>query len=131
MLVCLAFFVEKGGGKKKLTEFNKFMQTEIARLKEENPEMPHRERCVIPPPLYLAWCRARRLMIGSMYTGSSRSSRTGTRRRRKLERAARPPLRHIPVGAVTRMCVFFYGVGISLPDSTPPLRRRKTFAFSS
>lgn len=52
MLVCLAFFVEKGGGKKKLTEFNKFMQTEIARLKEENPEMPHRERCVFPPSLF-------------------------------------------------------------------------------
>ncbi|KAJ3477032.1 hypothetical protein NLI96_g10740 [Meripilus lineatus] len=33
-----------GGGRKKLTEFNKFMQTEIARLKEENPDMPHRDR---------------------------------------------------------------------------------------
>ncbi|THH33141.1 hypothetical protein EUX98_g1037 [Antrodiella citrinella] len=35
---------QKGGGKKKLTEFNKFMQTEIARLKEENPDLPHKER---------------------------------------------------------------------------------------
>lgn len=35
------------GGKKKLTEFNKFMQTEIARLKEENPDLPHKERCVV------------------------------------------------------------------------------------
>jgi len=35
---------KKGGGKKKLTEFNKFMQTEIARLKEENPDLPHKER---------------------------------------------------------------------------------------
>ncbi|TCD62502.1 hypothetical protein EIP91_006798 [Steccherinum ochraceum] len=33
-----------GGGKKKLTPFNKFMQTEIARLKEEKPEIPHKER---------------------------------------------------------------------------------------
>ncbi|RDX51189.1 hypothetical protein K466DRAFT_550152 [Polyporus arcularius HHB13444] len=32
------------GGRKKLTEFNKFMQTEVARLKEENPDMPHKER---------------------------------------------------------------------------------------
>ncbi|KAH9932006.1 uncharacterized protein BXZ73DRAFT_101386 [Epithele typhae] len=32
------------GNRKKLTEFNKFMQTEVARLKEENPDMPHRER---------------------------------------------------------------------------------------
>jgi len=34
----------KKGGKKKLTEFNKWMQTEMARLKEEKPDMPHRER---------------------------------------------------------------------------------------
>lgn len=33
------------GGRKKLTEFNKFMQTEVARLKQENPDMPHKDRC--------------------------------------------------------------------------------------
>ncbi|KAH9849267.1 hypothetical protein C2E23DRAFT_840563 [Lenzites betulinus] len=32
------------GGRKKLTDFNKFMQTEVARLKQENPDMPHKER---------------------------------------------------------------------------------------
>ncbi|EIW64146.1 uncharacterized protein TRAVEDRAFT_158097 [Trametes versicolor FP-101664 SS1] len=32
------------GGRKKLTEFNKFMQTEVARLKQENPDMPHKDR---------------------------------------------------------------------------------------
>ncbi|KAH9837351.1 uncharacterized protein C8Q71DRAFT_857656 [Rhodofomes roseus] len=32
------------GGRKKLTEFNKFMQTEVARLKEQDPNMPHKER---------------------------------------------------------------------------------------
>ncbi|KAI0364080.1 hypothetical protein BV20DRAFT_983413 [Pilatotrama ljubarskyi] len=32
------------GGRKKLTDFNKFMQTEVARLKEENPDMPHKDR---------------------------------------------------------------------------------------
>ena len=32
------------GGKKKLTPFNKFMQTEMARLKEEEPNVPHSER---------------------------------------------------------------------------------------
>ncbi|KAI0756293.1 hypothetical protein C8Q80DRAFT_1115857 [Daedaleopsis nitida] len=32
------------GGRKKLTEFNKFMQTEVARLKQENPDLPHKER---------------------------------------------------------------------------------------
>ncbi|CCM03647.1 uncharacterized protein FIBRA_05791 [Fibroporia radiculosa] len=32
------------GGRKKLTDFNKFMQTEVARLKEQDPDMPHRER---------------------------------------------------------------------------------------
>ncbi|KAK7686683.1 hypothetical protein QCA50_010283 [Cerrena zonata] len=36
--------VKRGGGKKKLTEFNKFMQTEMAKLKEEDPAMPHKER---------------------------------------------------------------------------------------
>jgi len=34
----------KKGGKKKLTPFNKFMQTELARLKEEKPDVPHKER---------------------------------------------------------------------------------------
>lgn len=39
---------EKGsaGGRKKLTPFNKFMQTEVARLKEQDPNMPHKERSV-------------------------------------------------------------------------------------
>ncbi|EMD42297.1 hypothetical protein CERSUDRAFT_79885 [Gelatoporia subvermispora B] len=32
------------GGRKKLTDFNKFMQTEVARLKEQDPDMPHKER---------------------------------------------------------------------------------------
>ncbi|CAL1694405.1 unnamed protein product [Somion occarium] len=35
---------KRGGGKKKLTEFNKFMQTEMARLKEQDPNMAHKER---------------------------------------------------------------------------------------
>ncbi|KZT30933.1 hypothetical protein NEOLEDRAFT_1033445, partial [Neolentinus lepideus HHB14362 ss-1] len=33
-----------GGGKKKLSAFNKFMQTEMARLKETEPDMPHQDR---------------------------------------------------------------------------------------
>ncbi|KAI0257252.1 hypothetical protein BJV78DRAFT_1116236, partial [Lactifluus subvellereus] len=33
-----------GGGRKKLTVYNKFMQTEMARLKEEEPEMSHQDR---------------------------------------------------------------------------------------
>lgn len=33
-----------GTGKKKLSVFNKFMQTEMARLKADQPEMGHRER---------------------------------------------------------------------------------------
>ncbi|KDQ63187.1 hypothetical protein JAAARDRAFT_119170, partial [Jaapia argillacea MUCL 33604] len=33
-----------GGGKKKLSAFNKFMQQEMARLKEEEPDIPHQER---------------------------------------------------------------------------------------
>ncbi|KAJ3830325.1 hypothetical protein F5880DRAFT_1468729, partial [Lentinula raphanica] len=33
-----------GGGRKKLTAFNKFMQTEMARLKEEEPDITHQER---------------------------------------------------------------------------------------
>ncbi|KAF7791609.1 hypothetical protein EIP86_002626 [Pleurotus ostreatoroseus] len=32
------------GGRKKLTPFNKFMQTETARLKEEQPELDNKER---------------------------------------------------------------------------------------
>jgi hypothetical protein len=34
-----------GGGRKKLTPFNKFMQTELARLKEDKPDITHQERC--------------------------------------------------------------------------------------
>ena len=47
---------EKGsaGGRKKLTPFNKFMQTEVARLKEQDPNMPHKERSVT------TWSLARR-----------------------------------------------------------------------
>ncbi|KAI0304597.1 hypothetical protein BC826DRAFT_977115 [Russula brevipes] len=33
-----------GGGRKKLTAYNKFMQTEMARLKEDEPDMPHQAR---------------------------------------------------------------------------------------
>ncbi|KAF9055954.1 hypothetical protein BJ165DRAFT_1429748 [Panaeolus papilionaceus] len=33
-----------GGAKKKLSAFNKFMQTEMARLKEEEPDMQHKDR---------------------------------------------------------------------------------------
>ncbi|KAI0068054.1 hypothetical protein BV25DRAFT_1818422 [Artomyces pyxidatus] len=33
-----------GGGRKKLTAYNKFMQTEMARLKEEEPDIPHQQR---------------------------------------------------------------------------------------
>ncbi|KAG5652574.1 hypothetical protein H0H81_004534 [Sphagnurus paluster] len=32
------------GGKKKLTAFNKFMQSEMARLKEDEPDISHQER---------------------------------------------------------------------------------------
>ena len=32
------------GGRKKLTPFNKFMQTETARLKEEQPDLDNKER---------------------------------------------------------------------------------------
>ncbi|KIJ66401.1 hypothetical protein HYDPIDRAFT_109424 [Hydnomerulius pinastri MD-312] len=33
-----------GGGRKKLSAFNKFMQSEMARLKDSEPDMPHQER---------------------------------------------------------------------------------------
>ncbi|KAF9225344.1 hypothetical protein BS17DRAFT_778468 [Gyrodon lividus] len=33
-----------GGGRKKLSAFNKFMQAEMARLKESEPDIPHQER---------------------------------------------------------------------------------------
>ena len=33
-----------GGGRKKLTAYNKFMQTEMARLKEDEPDMTHQAR---------------------------------------------------------------------------------------
>ncbi|KAI5989065.1 hypothetical protein EDD15DRAFT_2370928 [Pisolithus albus] len=33
-----------GGGVKKLSAFNKFMQSEMARLKETEPNMPHQQR---------------------------------------------------------------------------------------
>ncbi|KAI0803181.1 hypothetical protein BC629DRAFT_1591268 [Irpex lacteus] len=35
---------KSGGGKKRLTPFNKFMQTETARLKEEKPDLDSKER---------------------------------------------------------------------------------------
>ncbi|KIJ22177.1 hypothetical protein PAXINDRAFT_165430 [Paxillus involutus ATCC 200175] len=33
-----------GGGRKKLSAFNKFMQAEMARLKDSEPDIPHQER---------------------------------------------------------------------------------------
>ncbi|EGO31073.1 hypothetical protein SERLADRAFT_444644 [Serpula lacrymans var. lacrymans S7.9] len=33
-----------GGGRKKLSAFNKFMQSEMARLKETEPQASHQER---------------------------------------------------------------------------------------
>ncbi|KAI9460471.1 hypothetical protein BJY52DRAFT_1118095, partial [Lactarius psammicola] len=33
-----------GGGRKKLSAYNKFMQTEMARLKEDEPDMAHQDR---------------------------------------------------------------------------------------
>ncbi|EIN14425.1 hypothetical protein PUNSTDRAFT_58980, partial [Punctularia strigosozonata HHB-11173 SS5] len=33
-----------GGAKKKLTAYNKFMQSEMARLKEKEPELEHKDR---------------------------------------------------------------------------------------
>jgi len=33
-----------GGARKKLTPFNKFMQQELARLKEDKPDITHQER---------------------------------------------------------------------------------------
>ena len=45
------------GGRKKLTEFNKFMQTEVARLKQENPDMPHKDRCGTSAISRVSWAR--------------------------------------------------------------------------
>ena len=46
LLVIIQLFAESsaGGGRKKLSAFNKFMQSEMARLKESDPDMPHQER---------------------------------------------------------------------------------------
>ncbi|TFY71180.1 hypothetical protein EVG20_g1829 [Dentipellis fragilis] len=33
-----------GGGRKKLTAYNKFMQTEMARLKDDQPDITHQDR---------------------------------------------------------------------------------------
>jgi len=33
-----------GGGRKKLSAYNKFMQTEMARLKADEPDMLHQDR---------------------------------------------------------------------------------------
>ena len=46
------------GGRKKLTDFNKFMQTEVARLKQENPDMPHKDRCAPASLMRVARIRA-------------------------------------------------------------------------
>jgi hypothetical protein len=43
-LTCLIARSSGGGGRKKLTAYNKFMQTEMARLKEDEPEMAHQDR---------------------------------------------------------------------------------------
>lgn len=67
------------GGRKKLTPFNKFMQTETARLKEENPDLDSKERCAYMPSSCA--CSHR----DSPRPDSSLSSTTGTSRRRRLE----------------------------------------------
>ncbi|EJU00075.1 hypothetical protein DACRYDRAFT_54873, partial [Dacryopinax primogenitus] len=33
-----------GGAKKKSSPYNVFMKNELAKLKEKNPDMPHKER---------------------------------------------------------------------------------------
>ena len=54
------------------------MQTEVARLKQENPDMPHKDRCG-------ALCASgpSRELTGGGCAGSSWSSTTGTSRRRR------------------------------------------------
>jgi len=41
---CLTARSSGGGGRKKLSAYNKFMQTEMARLKEDEPDMAHQDR---------------------------------------------------------------------------------------
>jgi hypothetical protein len=43
-LTCPTARSSGGGGRKKLTAYNKFMQTEMARLKEDEPDMAHQAR---------------------------------------------------------------------------------------
>lgn len=40
---------KSGGAGKKLSPYNKFMKTELARLKESEPDMAHMDRCVVLP----------------------------------------------------------------------------------
>ncbi|KIP11774.1 hypothetical protein PHLGIDRAFT_440316 [Phlebiopsis gigantea 11061_1 CR5-6] len=66
-------------GRKKLTPFNKFMQSETARLKEEKPELNNKERCV----------RAHFLAPHVTHHASADSrwsSTTGTSKRKRHER---------------------------------------------
>jgi hypothetical protein len=44
LLTYLAARSSGGGGRKKLSAYNKFMQTEMARLKADEPDMLHQDR---------------------------------------------------------------------------------------
>jgi hypothetical protein len=63
-----------GGGKKKLSAFNKFMQTELARLKEMEPNVAHKDRSMMS---MLSLTRPQRLTAIRTIAGSSRRRRTG------------------------------------------------------
>ncbi len=57
-----------------MTEFNKFVQTEVARLKQERPDMVHKDRCDAVSDMWAL----RRVLISVRIVGLRRSSRTGT-----------------------------------------------------
>ena len=85
------------GGRKKLTPFNKFMQTETARLKEEQPELDNKERCVplIRPPLERSH--------SFECPGSEWSLITGTSRRKRCD----GPLASCHAAAQVPFCAYF------------------------
>ena len=65
MIYVYVFFAAKSsGGVKKLSPYNKFMKTELARLKETEPNMAHMDRCVGP---LLNICSILTIQIGSSW----------------------------------------------------------------
>ena len=119
-----------GGGPKKSNAYNRFMKSELKKLKEEFPDLDHVERSV-PPSLALIDGRRALTRYASM-PGSRWELPTGTRRR-KRERLQSPKIERSLSPSAGVGCIVFLLLSFPLPHSVctlPSPRYRIFFCLS-